>query len=145
MDLPWTKQAIFTGDEIQKRSYSRMMRAGPLLFISGVGGRDISKDRRPELIEETGYPLYFEEQARLVLKRLALYCEQAGTSLKNTLWMTGYFLHPEDIDRWHKILEELSPFGDNGAPASSLVVVKRLHRKVMLLEVDAIVLIPEPA
>ncbi len=135
----WKKEIIRVGDE-SSRSHARIVRAGNLVFISGVGGRDTSKDRSPELQEEVGYPLYFEQQVELIFQRLSELMKKAGTSLENIVHATVYVLNREDLWRFNRIAEK---YWQNNPPTITGLIVSGFLRRVMQVEVDAIAIVPD--
>ncbi len=76
-----------------------------------------------------------EEQSRLVYANIATILKQCGMGLENLVKVTVFLTSPDYIEAWRAAQKEA--FGDV-APASTLLIVSRLARPNLLVEVEAI-------
>ncbi len=76
-----------------------------------------------------------EEQAALVYRNIATVLNECGLGLENLVKVTVFLTSPDYIDAWRAAQKET--FGDV-VPASTLLIVSRLARPELLVEVEAI-------
>ncbi len=76
-----------------------------------------------------------EEQAALVYRNIATVLNECELGLENLVKVTVYLTSPDYIDAWRAAQKEA--FGDV-VPASTLLIVSRLARPELLVEVEAI-------
>jgi len=111
--------------------YTDAVRAGDLLFVSGligvdgsgvlVGGDDVAA------------------QARQVFENMRVVLESAGCGFANVVKVTVYLTDVDDRPKINPIRREV--FGD-ARPASTLVEVSRLAVPGAKVEIEAVALIP---
>jgi reactive intermediate/imine deaminase len=123
---------IFVPDLPEPAShYAHVVRAGQMIFVSGcsalapsgevVGGRDVVA------------------QTRQVLQNLQKSLEAAGATLADVCKVTVYLRHGDDRDRINPVRQEY--FGST-RPASTLVEVAGFSRPDILVEIEAIAVVP---
>jgi enamine deaminase RidA (YjgF/YER057c/UK114 family) len=121
-----------------KVQFSRSVVVGDLVFLSGCSGQTletfhVSSD---DVAEQTGVAL---EKIRLAL-------EQAGTTMDNIVKTVLYIKDMEDYDRVEAKRQEYyrrhAPKLIEEPPADTLVRVAGLHEPDMLVEMDAIAVLP---
>lgn len=110
--------------------YSQAVRAGELLFCSGVLGLD---PQTRKLVEGG-----LAAQTRRVLDNLALLLEDCGTGLGQVVKTTVFLQNMEHFAEFNAIYAEYFP---QGPPARSTVQVARLPLDA-LIEVEAIAQLP---
>ncbi len=76
-----------------------------------------------------------EEQAALVYSNITTILKQCGMGLENLVKVTVFLTSPDYIEAWRVAQKEA--FGDV-VPASTLLIVSRLARPELLVEVEAI-------
>lgn len=76
-----------------------------------------------------------EEQTELVYRNIATVLKECGMGLENLAKVTVYLTGPEYIDAWRA--GQKKAFGDV-VPASTLLIVSRLARPELLVEVEAV-------
>lgn len=76
-----------------------------------------------------------EHQAALVYRNIATILDQCGMGLENLVKVTVFLTSPDYIDAWRAAQKDA--FGDV-VPASTLLIVSRLARPELLVEVEAI-------
>lgn len=107
--------------------YSQAVRVGNFLFISG----QISEDSKGEIVGKGN----FEKQARQVFENLRAAVNAEGGSLEDIVKITVYLT---DMNNLAKFREIRSEYFKRDYPASTLIEVKNLTSKKLLIEVDAI-------
>ncbi len=111
--------------------YSNLSRAGDLLFVAGqVGLRTDGELAGEDLVS----------QAAQAFANLATLLGSEGASLRDVTKFTTYLVSAEEIDRFFEIRERLFPdlFPDGEYPPNTLLVVERLVRPELRIEVEAI-------
>jgi len=107
--------------------YSQAVRVGNFLFISG----QISEDSKGEIVGEGD----FEKQTRQVFENLRAVVKAEGGSLEDIVKVT---VHLTDMNNLAKFREIRSEYVKRDYPASTLIEVKNLISKKLLIEIDAI-------
>ena len=115
-------------------SYSHVARvkAGEFLFIAG----QVAVNARGELIGADD----FEAQARQVFRNLGAALKAAGAGYRNIVQFTTYLVDSRDIPKLRKFRERhyAKFFPDGKYPPNTLLIVDRLVREELLLEISAI-------
>ncbi len=112
--------------------YSRAVRVGPWVFVAGTTAAD---EQGRVVGEGDAYA-----QTRYALKKVQWALEQAGASLKDVVCTRFYVA---DIARWEEYgRAHAEVFGDV-RPALTMVEVRALVDPAMLVEVEAIAVLPE--
>lgn len=110
--------------------------AGRLLFIAG----QVSINERGDLVGKGD----LAAQARQVFHNLGQILAEAGGSFQNVVKFTTYLVDSHDIGAFVAVRKELFaqlyPKGDY--PANTLLVIARLVKEELLLEVEAIAALP---
>ncbi len=111
--------------------YSQAVRVGNLLFISG----QISENSKGEIIGKED----FEEQVRQVFENLRAILKAEGGSIDDIVKIT---VHLTDMKNLGKFREIRSDYFKKDYPASTLIAVKDLVMKELMIEIDAIAALP---
>ena len=122
-----SKKVIST-DEVKLVGHYSLatMHDGPLLFVSGQTGLD----RDGNLAKgDVG------AQTRQVFENLKTMLEAGGSSLDDVLKVTIYMLDMGEFDAMNKVRKE---YFTTDPPASTLLEIKALVHKDMLIEIEAI-------
>ena len=128
---------LFYGGKKQK--FARSVVSGGFIFLSGSSGRTI----------ETGEVSSNDvaEQTRVALDKIRLALEEAGSSLDHIVKMTIYLREISDYqamrDAEFGYYRTYCPSLAEDPPASTVVQVVSLSKPNMLVEFDAIALLPE--
>lgn len=111
--------------------YSNLSRAGDLLFVAGQVGLGADGDLAGEGLEE---------QAAQAFENIAILLRSQGATLRDVTKFSTYLVSAEEIARFFEIRERLFPdlFPDGGYPPNTLLVVDRLVRPELRIEVEAI-------
>jgi len=107
--------------------YSQAVRVGNLLFISG----QIAENAKGEIVGKGD----FERQARQVFENLRAILNAEGGSLDDLVKIT---VHLTDMKNLAKFREARSDYFKKDYPASTLVAVKGLIMKELMIEIDAV-------
>ena len=111
--------------------YTDAVRAGELLFISGLIG-----------VDGTGALVGGDDvaaQARQVFENMRAVLDEAGCRFEDVVKVTVYLTDVDDRPKINPVRQEV--FGD-ARPASTLVEVSRLAVPGAKVEIDAVALIP---
>lgn len=119
------RERVDGGSEWEGRmSYSRAMRAGPLITVAGCVG-----------IDETGrYPDTASEQARCALGRVREGLLELGADLGHLVRIRIY---TTCIDRWEEFAEVIGPALAESRPPNVLVEVAGLVDEAAMIEIEA--------
>lgn len=111
--------------------YSRALRAGHLIFVSGTtaSGPD----------GKAMYPHDPYAQAQEIWRRIAATLEEAGATLKDVVQTRQYVV---DISQWEAIGRAHAEVFGQILPATSMVEVRRLIDASLLVEIEAIAILP---
>ncbi len=113
-------------------AYSNVARvkASEFLFIAGQVGMD--KDGKA--------PADFEAQCALVFANIGAALASQGASFSNVVAFTSYLVHAQDIPKFAQYRAREFPrmFAGGGFPPNTLLIIDRLVREELLVEVSAI-------
>ena len=122
-----------------KKYYSNVVKVGPLLFISGQTATDVYTAR----IESSE----FEDQMFTALQNLRDAIEETGSSLENLVKTYMLLPRPEFYSKMREIEREFykkyAPRLIEEPPASTVIHPYNLASPSMLIEIDAIGVVPE--
>lgn len=113
-------------------SHVAKMGSGPLLFIAG----QVSIDARGALVGKDDV----ESQFRQVFENLGAVLKGMGVGFDDVVKFTTFLVRSQDIERFMKVRAELFPRIFKGPlyPPNTLLVVDRLVREDLLIEVEAV-------
>ena len=113
-------------------AYSNLARvkAAEFLFIAGQVGMD--KDGKA--------PADFEAQCALVFANIGAALASQGANFSNVVAFTSYLVHAQDIPKFAQYRAREFPrmFAGGGFPPNTLLIIDRLVREELLVEVSAI-------
>ncbi len=111
------------------RGYVQCVRAGNFVFVAGQTGVDENYK---------AVSLEFGPQMRQAMKNLQLALEAAGASLKDVVAMTGFITDMRYANDFRTIRKEIM----GGELTSALIGVESLAQPVLLVEIQAIAVVP---
>jgi enamine deaminase RidA (YjgF/YER057c/UK114 family) len=111
--------------------YSNLSRAGDLLFVAGQVGLRADGELAGEGLEA---------QAEQAFENIATLLASEGASLRDVVKFTTYLVSAGEIEAFFALRERLFPdlFPDGEYPPNTLLVVDRLVRPELRVEVEAI-------
>ena len=112
-------------------AFSPGVRVGELLFVSG----QIAQGDDGQLVGEGDCAA----QTRQVMARIRAIVEAAGATMQDVVKITTFLVNLDDYPAFSAVRSETFP---SSPPASSTVVVSALVRPEFLVEVEAVVHIP---
>ena len=111
--------------------YSRALRAGHLIFVSGTTASDADG--------KAMYPGDPYAQAQEIWQRIAATLKEAGATLSDVVQTRQYVV---DISQWEEIGRAHREVFGQILPATSMVEVHRLIDPSLLVEIEAIAILP---
>ncbi|MEI9479829.1 MAG: RidA family protein [Deltaproteobacteria bacterium] len=123
----------------EKQRFARSVASGGFIFLSGSSGRTI----------ETGEVSSNDvtEQTKVALDKIKLALAEAGSGLEHIVKMTIYLRNMSDYqamrDAEFQYYKNHSPSLVEDPPASTVVQVVSLSKPSMLVEFDAIAILPD--
>jgi len=122
-----------------KVPFARSVVVGDIVFLSGCSGQTL------ETFHVSSNDV--AEQTRVALDKIRLALEQAGTTMDNIVKTVLYLKNMEDYDKVEAKRQEYyrkyAPKLIEEPPADTLVAVVGLHEPDMLVEIDAIAILPD--
>jgi 2-aminomuconate deaminase len=123
-------------------NYSHAVRAGNLLFVSGMGARDATTGTESGItVDEEGNVTSYdiEVQTRAVLHNLQTVLTEAGCTLQNVVDVTVFLADMKDFDKYNRVYGKY--FNFTGPPARTTIQAAKLPGK-NFIEIKAIALCP---
>jgi enamine deaminase RidA (YjgF/YER057c/UK114 family) len=113
--------------------YAHVTRAGNMVFVAGQAA--VGKDNKMIGVND------ITAQAEEVFRQLQECLNAAGTDLSHVVKLNTFLIRPEDNRPVALVRSKF--FRDAGLlPASTMVIVSRLARPEMLIEVECIAVLP---
>ncbi len=113
--------------------YSRAVRAGNLVFVSGTTATDVNG-------KVVGVGDAYA-QAKEILRRIDLALQEVGATLQDVVQTRIYIT---DISRWEEVGQAHGEVFCEVRPATAMVEVQRLIAPEMLVEIEALAVLAMP-
>jgi enamine deaminase RidA (YjgF/YER057c/UK114 family) len=114
--------------------YSHVCRVKPkeLLFIAGM----LATDATGQIVGESD----FDAQTAQVFNNIHAALRSAGSSWSHVVQFTTYLVHSQDLPKFvrFRLREFPNMFADGAYPPNTLLIVNRLVREQLLIEVQTI-------
>ena len=122
-----TIHRIFPDGLTRPANYSPVVRAGNTVYIAGQTSTDGSGN-----VVGLGD---FEAQAQRVYQNIRTALSSVGATFDNLVKTTIYLTKAEDIETYRQVLAQNM---STNLPASTLLVISRLARPELLIEIEAV-------
>lgn len=117
-------QRVSTGSPFEEKfGYSRAVRHGDTVYVSGTTGYDYSVMKMPEAVGD---------QARNALTTIDKALHEAGSSLKDTVRVVYYVADASDVD---EVVAAVGPVFKAIKPAATMLIVKMIEA-AMKIEIE---------
>jgi enamine deaminase RidA (YjgF/YER057c/UK114 family) len=117
-------QRVSTGSPFEEKfGYSRAVRHGDTVYVSGTTGYDYASMKMPEAVGE---------QARNALATIDKALQQAGSSIKDTVRVVYYIGDVSDVDA---VVAAVGPVFKDIKPAATMLIVKMIEA-AMKIEIE---------
>jgi enamine deaminase RidA (YjgF/YER057c/UK114 family) len=117
-------QRISTGSPFEEKfGYSRAVRHGDTIYVSGTTGYDYSTMKMPDAVGD---------QARNALNTIDKALQQAGSSIKDTVRIVYYV---GDASYVNEVVAAVGPVFKDIKPAASMLIVKMIEA-AMKIEIE---------
>tara|TARA_B100001559_G_C16257033_1_gene509753 strand:- start:78 stop:467 length:390 start_codon:yes stop_codon:yes gene_type:complete len=127
------KRTVIVPDSLAPNpAFSPAVRVGDLLFVSG----QVSVDNDGNIIGVGDC----EAQARQIVSRISTIVQSVGASMSDVVKITTFLTDINDYPSFSKVRGETFP---TDPPASSTVIVAGLVRPELVIEIEAVVNIPD--
>lgn len=115
--------------------------AGGFVFVSGTSARQPDNTITGAQVDPLGTTtLDIRAQTRAVLQRLRELLRQVGADLPDLVQVTAYLVNMNDFGGYNQVWAE---FFDESGPTRTTVAVHQLPHPHLLVEVQAVALLPE--
>ena len=109
-------QRVSTGSPFEEKfGYSRAVRHGDTVYVSGTTGYDYATMKMPEAVGD---------QARNALATIDKALQQAGSSIKDTVRVVYYVGDASDVD---DVVAAVGPVFKDIKPAATMLIVKMIE------------------
>ena len=117
-------QRVSTGSPFEEKfGYSRAVRHGDTVYVSGTTGYVYSVMKMPDTVGD---------QARNALATIDKALQQAGSSIEDTVRVVYYVGDVSDVD---EVVAAVGPVFKNIKPAASMLIVKMIEA-AMKIEIE---------
>jgi len=106
---------------------------GTLVFVAGMTSRS-EKDAKPV------HPGDMRAQLRQVCENIGRALRSVGADFKDVVKTTTF---TTDVDEYHRVADERFTFFRRELPTSALIGVKRLSHPDLMVEIEAMAVIPD--
>ena len=128
------KKIVQPSDLPVRKSHSQVVTVtgGTLVFVAGITSRS-EKDATPV------YPGDMRAQLRQVCENIGRALRAVGADFSDVVKTTTF---TTDVDEYHRVSDERFKYFKSDLPTSALIGVKRLAHPDLMLEIEAMAVIP---
>jgi len=138
-----TEQTGWTviGKAAPRGRYPHVKVAGGFAYVSGTSSRRADNTIAGAEVDELGTTrLDIREQTRAVIENVRDILHSVGASLDDVVSVTTYLVSMNDFGGYNEVYGE---FFDETGPARTTVAVHQLPHAQLLIEIQAVALLPE--
>jgi 2-aminomuconate deaminase len=137
---PGATGTVVAGKATPRGRFPHLKAAGDLVFISGTSSRRADNTIAGATVDEMGTAsLDIREQTRAVIENLRDLLHAAGADLSDLVQVTTYLVSMNDFGGYNEVYGE---FFDESGPTRTTVAVHQLPHPHLLIEIQAIALLP---
>ena len=128
------KKIVQPPDLPVRKSHSQVVTVtgGTLVFVAGITSRS-EKDATPV------YPGDMQAQLRQVCENIGRALRSVGADFSDVVKTTTF---TTDVDEYHRVSDERFKYFTRDLPTSALIGVKRLAHPDLMIEIEAMAVIP---
>jgi 2-aminomuconate deaminase len=138
-----TEQTGWTviGKAAPRGRYPHMKVAGGFAYVSGTSSRRADNTIAGAEVDELGTTrLDIREQTRAVIENVRGILHSVGAGLDDVVSVTTYLVSMNDFGGYNEVYSE---FFDETGPARTTIAVHQLPHPQLLIEIQAVALLPE--
>lgn len=136
-----TEAKTVVGRARPRGRYPHVKVAGGFAFVSGTSSRRADDSIAGAEVDELGtVSLDVREQTRAVLENIRVILAEVGAGLEDVVSVTTYLVNMNDFGGYNEVYGE---FFDQNGPARTTVAVHQLPHPQLLIEIQAVALLPD--
>lgn len=135
-----TEARVVAGKAVPRGRFPHVKVAGGFAFVSGTSSRRPDNSIAGAEVDELGTTrLDIRSQTRAVLENVRDILAEVGAGLADVVSVTTYLVNMNDFGGYNEVYGE---FFDSGGPARTTVAVHQLPHPHLLIEIQAVALLP---
>jgi len=132
---------VVAGKATPRGRYPHVKVAGGFAYVSGTSSRRADNTIAGASVDELGTTrLDIREQTRAVIENIRDILGEVGAGLEDLVSVTTYLVNMNDFGGYNEVYGE---FFDSSGPARTTVAVHQLPHPQLLIEIQAVALLPE--
>ena len=132
---------VVAGKATPRGRYPHVKVAGGFAYVSGTSSRRADNTIAGASVDELGTTrLDIREQTRAVIENIRDILREVGAGLEDLVSVTTYLVNMNDFGGYNEVYGE---FFDSSGPARTTVAVHQLPHPQLLIEIQAVALLPE--
>jgi 2-aminomuconate deaminase len=132
---------VVAGKATPRGRYPHVKVAGGFAYVSGTSSRRADNTIAGASVDELGTTrLDIREQTRAVIENIRDILGEVGAGLEDLVSVTTYLVNMNDFGGYNEVYGE---FFDSTGPARTTVAVHQLPHPQLLIEIQAVALLPE--
>lgn len=134
---------VVEGKATPRGAYPHLKVAGGFVFVSGTSSRRPDNTIAGASVDELGTTtLDIREQTRAVIENIRDLLRSVGADLSDLVQVTTYLVNMNDFGGYNEVY---ASYFDATGPARTTVAVHQLPHPHLLIEIQAVALLPEGA
>ena len=132
---------VVAGKATPRGRYPHVKVAGGFAYVSGTSSRRADNTIAGASVDELGTTrLDIREQTRAVIENIRDILGEVGAGVEDLVSVTTYLVNMNDFGGYNEVYGE---FFDSSGPARTTVAVHQLPHPQLLIEIQAVALLPE--